>query len=136
MTLTRRARRLLILLSVVAAIAAAGWGVLRSFEDNLVFFYTPSQIAAGAVPAGARSFRLGGMVEQGSLVREAGTLNIRFRVTDMQHQVTVHYRGVVPDLFREGKGVVAQGRLEGGQFQASEIMAKHDENYMPPELHK
>lgn len=136
MTLSRRARRLLILLAVVAAIAAAGWGVLRSFEDNLVFFYTPSQIAAGAVPAGARSFRLGGMVEQDSLVREPGTLNIRFRVTDMQHQVTVHYRGVVPDLFREGKGVVAQGRLEGGQFQASEIMAKHDENYMPPELHK
>jgi cytochrome c-type biogenesis protein CcmE len=136
MTLSRRARRLLILLAVVAGVAAAGLGVLRSFEDNLVFFYTPSQIAAGAVPAGARSFRLGGMVEQGSLVREAGTLNIRFRVTDMQHQVTVHYRGVVPDLFREGKGVVAQGRLEGGQFQASEIMAKHDENYMPPELHK
>jgi cytochrome c-type biogenesis protein CcmE len=136
MTLTRRARRLLILLSVVAAIAAAGWGVLRSFEDNLVFFYTPSQIAAGAVPAGARSYRLGGMVEKGSLVREPGTLNIRFRVTDLQHQVTVSYRGVVPDLFREGKGVVAQGRMEGGQFHASDILAKHDENYVPPELHK
>jgi cytochrome c-type biogenesis protein CcmE len=134
MTLSRRARRLLILLAATAAVAAAGYGVLRSFQDNLVFFYTPSQIASGAIPAGAHSYRLGGMVEQGSLAREPGTLNIRFRVTDLHHSVAVHYRGVVPDLFREGKGVVAQGRMEGGQFRASEILAKHDENYQPPVL--
>jgi cytochrome c-type biogenesis protein CcmE len=136
MNLSRRGRRLAWLLAALLAVGAASWGVLRAFNDNLVFFYTPSQLAGGDVPAGLRSYRLGGMVEQGSVAREPGTLHIRFRVTDLQHTVTVAYQGVVPDLFREGKGVVAQGRMDGGLFRATEILAKHDENYTPPNLHK
>ena len=125
-----RHQRLLGLLAMLALLALAGSLVLKAFSQNLVFFVTPSEIARGEAPAGKR-FRLGGLVAPGSVQREAGGL--RFTVTDGAQNVAVSYRGQVPDLFREGKGVVAQGRLAGLHFVADEVLAKHDENYMPPE---
>ncbi len=107
--------------------------ILNAFQSNLVFFFTPSQVANGEVPQG-RSFRIGGMVEDGSLVRENDGLTVRFIVTDTAKRVPVTYKGILPDLFKEGKGAVAQGKLNAdGTFVASEVLAKHDENYMPPE---
>ena len=105
--------------------------VLTAFEKNLVFFFTPSQVAANEAPQG-RTFRIGGMVEKGSVKREG--VEVRFVVTDTAKTIPVVYRGALPDLFREGKGVVAQGQLgSDGVFHAREVLAKHDENYMPPE---
>ena len=105
--------------------------VLTAFEKNLVFFFTPSQVAANEAPQG-RTFRIGGMVEKGSVKREG--VAVRFVVTDTAKTIPVVYRGALPDLFREGKGVVAQGQLgSDGVFHAREVLAKHDENYMPPE---
>lgn len=107
--------------------------ILNAFQSNLVFFFTPTQVVNGEVPQG-RSFRIGGMVEDGSLVRETDGLTVRFIVTDTAKRVPVTYKGILPDLFKEGKGAVAQGKLTGdGTFVASEVLAKHDENYMPPE---
>lgn len=107
--------------------------VLNAFQSNLVFFFTPTQVANGEVPKG-RSFRIGGLVEDGSLRREGDGLTVHFVVTDMARRVPVIYKGILPDLFKEGKGAVAQGQLNGdGTFVASEVLAKHDENYMPPE---
>lgn len=125
-----RHQRLLGLLAMLALLALAGGLVLKAFRQNLVFFVTPSEVVRGEAPAGPR-FRIGGLVAPGSVQREAGGL--RFSVTDGAQAVNVSYRGPVPDLFREGKGVVAQGRLAGLQFVADEVLAKHDENYMPPE---
>src|SRR5439155_3850805 len=106
--------------------------VLNAFRSNLVFFFTPTQIAAREAPQG-RPFRVGGLVEAGSLKRDAGSLTVHFRVTDTAQTIPVDYTGLLPDLFREGKGVVAQGMLgQDGVFHASEVLAKHDENYMPP----
>ena len=130
--------RLLWVLALLAAVAAAVFAVMRTFNDNLVLFYTPTQLqqgAAAATPPG-RSVRLGGMVERGSLHATPGTLVIRFRVTDQLSTLPVTYTGITPDLFKEGKGVVAQGRLQDGVFVATEILAKHDENYTPPALKK
>jgi cytochrome c-type biogenesis protein CcmE len=104
--------------------------VLNAFQSNLVFFYSPTQVAADEAPAN-RTFRVGGLVEEGSVVREG--LNVRFVVTDTAKTVPVRYTGILPDLFQEGKGVVAQGQLQDGVFVAREVLAKHDENYMPPE---
>ena len=110
--------------------------VLNAFQSNLVFFFSPTQVAAGEAPRG-KNFRIGGMVKEGSLQREADGVTLRFIVTDTDKDMTVAYKGILPDLFREGKGVVAQGRLgEDGVFAASEVLAKHDENYMPPEAAK
>ncbi len=107
--------------------------ILNAFQSNLVFFFTPTQVASGEVPQG-RNFRIGGMVEDGSLVRENDGLTVRFIVTDTAKRVPVTYKGILPDLFKEGKGAVAQGKLNAdGTFVASEVLAKHDENYMPPE---
>jgi cytochrome c-type biogenesis protein CcmE len=108
--------------------------VLNAFQSNLVFFFTPTQVVSGEAPKG-RSFRIGGMVEDGSLVRENDGLTVRFIVTDTAKRVSVTYKGILPDLFKEGKGAVAQGQLgaDGTTFVASEVLAKHDENYMPPE---
>jgi len=107
--------------------------ILNAFQSNLVFFFTPTQVVSGEVPQG-RSFRIGGMVEDGSLVRENDGLTVRFIVTDTAKRVPVIYKGILPDLFKEGKGAVAQGKLNAdGTFVASEVLAKHDENYMPPE---
>ena len=122
--------RLIGLLAVLGLLALAGGLVLQAFRQNLVFFVTPSEIARGEAPAGAR-FRLGGLVAKGSLQR--GADGVRFTVTDGVRDVAVTYRGALPDLFREGRGVVAQGRLAGLAFIADEVLAKHDENYMPPE---
>ncbi len=126
-----RHRRAAIVLAVLAAVGTAVGLVLNAFNSNLVFFYTPSQIAAKEAPQG-RTFRLGGMVQQGTVARDGVT--VRFTVTDTLQTVPVRYEGVLPDLFKEGKGVVAQGQLGAdGVFTAREVLAKHDENYMPPE---
>ena len=115
----------------VAALGVAAALVLSAFEENLVFFFTPTQVAANEAPQG-RTFRIGGMVEKGSVKREG--VEVRFLVTDTAKQIPVVYSGALPDLFREGKGVVAQGSLgPDGVFRAREVLAKHDENYMPPE---
>ncbi len=129
---TRR-RRLLWIAAIALTVSGTAYGVIRAFNDNMVFFYTPTQLLAGEAPAG-RSLRIGGMVETGSIEREPGTLTVRFRITDQDRTIPVTYTGVLPDLFKEGKGAVAQGELNNGVFVASEILAKHDENYMPPKL--
>ena len=127
--------RLAWIAGILAAVGLTTYGVLRAFNDNMVFFYTPTQLVKGEAPTG-RSYRIGGMVEPGSIVRTDGSLAIRFRVTDNSNVVTVSYSGIVPDLFKEGKGVVAQGTMQNGIFVSNEILAKHDENYMPPDLKK
>jgi cytochrome c-type biogenesis protein CcmE len=131
---TPRRRRLVLVLGIIAGIAIAGALALQAFRSNVTFFFDPSAVVAGQVQPGKR-FRLGGMVEKGSLLRQPGSLEVRFAVSDFKQQVKVRYTGVLPDLFREGAGVVAQGRLNGeGEFIADEVLAKHDENYMPPEV--
>ena len=125
-----RHKRLLIVAVVVLVIGAAAALILNAFQSNLVFFFSPSQIAAHEAPVG-RTFRLGGLVVAGSLKRDGVT--VYFDVTDKAQTVPVRYAGILPDLFKEGKGVVAQGKLEDGVFVAKEVLAKHDENYMPPE---
>lgn len=126
-----RTQRFVWILLGIAVLAAAAYFVLDAFRSNLVFFFTPTQVVHGEAPK-HRTFRAGGMVKEGSLVRE-GTL-VRFVITDTAQDMTVTYEGALPDLFKEGRGVVAQGKLnEEGQFVASEVLAKHDENYMPPE---
>ena len=131
--MTKRTRRLWLALAGLASLGIASALVLNAFQSNLVFFFTPTQVSNNEVPA-RRTFRVGGMVEAGSVQRTPGALTVRFVVTDTAHRVPVAYDGILPDLFSEGKGVVAQGRLDGnGWFQAEEVLAKHDENYMPPE---
>jgi cytochrome c-type biogenesis protein CcmE len=126
-----RHKRLLAIVGGLVALGAATALVLSAFQDNLVFFFTPSQVAAKEAPQG-RLFRIGGMVEKGSVKRDG--VEVRFVVTDTAMTIPVVYRGSLPDLFREGKGVVAQGTLDAdGVFTAREVLAKHDENYMPPE---
>ena len=128
-----RHKRFLLIGGGLATLAVAAGLVLLAFQKNLVFFFTPSQIAANEAPQG-RSFRIGGMVESGSVKRQADGVTVRFLVTDTARTVPVEFRGSLPDLFREGKGVVAQGKLgTDGTFRADEVLAKHDENYMPPE---
>ena len=128
-----RHRRFLWIGGGVAALGVAAALVLNAFQSNLVFFFTPTQIAENEAPKG-RAFRIGGLVEEKSLRREADGLTVHFNVTDTAKTVPVVYRGILPDLFKEGKGVVAQGKLEAdGLFHATEVLAKHDENYMPPE---
>jgi cytochrome c-type biogenesis protein CcmE len=131
-----RHRRLLWIGAGLAALAAAAALTLTAFQSNLVFFFSPTQVAAKEAPEG-RAFRIGGLVEQGSLQREQNSLTVRFRVTDTAQTINVVYTGLLPDLFKEGKGVVAQGSLRSdGTFVATEVLAKHDENYMPPEAGK
>jgi cytochrome c-type biogenesis protein CcmE len=125
-----RQKRLALAAGIVAAVGVAAALVLNAFQSNLVFFYSPSQVAAHEAPE-ARTFRLGGLVEKGTLKRD-GT-KASFIVTDTAKSIEVKYEGILPDLFKEGKGVVAQGQLQGGVFVAGEVLAKHDENYMPPE---
>ena len=131
--MTPRRRRALALGAGLGLLAGAIALVLNAFENNLVFFFSPTQVARQEAPVG-RSFRIGGLVETGSVRHEATGLAMRFVVTDGAHQVPVAYLGLPPDLFQEGKGVVAQGRLDAdGVFRAEQVLAKHDENYMPPE---
>ena len=125
-----RHRRLAIAAGVLCVVGIAAALVLNAFQSNLVFFYSPSQIASKEAPTG-RTFRLGGLVEAGSVKRDG--VSVSFVVTDTARSVPVRYSGILPDLFKEGKGVVAQGQLKDGTFEAREVLAKHDENYMPPE---
>ena len=128
-----RHQRMIAIAAGLVLIAVAAALVLNAFQGNVVFFFSPSQVAAKEAPLD-RSFRVGGMVEKGSLKRRADGLTLEFVVTDTAKTVPVVYRGILPDLFKEGKGVVVQGKLNpDGTFQASEVLAKHDENYMPPE---
>jgi cytochrome c-type biogenesis protein CcmE len=129
--MTLKQKRLALILGGLAILALATTLVLTALKDNLAFFFTPSQIKANEAPMN-RTFRIGGMVENGSVKRDG--VNVSFKVTDTAQVVNVTYTGILPDLFREGKGVVAQGKLDGdGVFRAKEVLAKHDENYMPPE---
>ena len=128
-----RHKRLILIATGLATLALAAWLVLSAFQKNMVFFFTPTQILAGEAPQG-RSFRMGGMVEMGSIKRQADGMTVAFIVTDNAQRIPVQYRGILPDLFKEGKGVVAQGKLGKDKlFLAEEVLAKHDENYMPPE---
>ncbi len=133
MTPTRRRRLLLIALVLVGVVTSTALA-LRAFQENLLFFFSPSQIMAGEAPL-ERGFRLGGVVQEGSIQREPGSMTVNFVVTDFAHSVPVTYTGVLPDLFLENQGVVARGRLDGsGGFVAEEVLARHDENYMPVEV--
>jgi cytochrome c-type biogenesis protein CcmE len=125
-----RQKKLAIAGGILAAVGVVAALVLNAFQSNLVFFYSPSQIATHEAPVN-RTFRLGGLVKEGSVKREGVVVN--FVVTDTAQTVPVRYEGILPDLFKEGKGVVAQGQLQNGVFVAREVLAKHDENYMPPE---
>jgi len=128
-----RSKRLIAIACGLAALGVATALVLNAFNSNLVFFFSPTQVAANEAPQG-RSFRIGGLVEQGSIKRETQGLTTRFVVTDLAKTIPVTYTGLLPDLFKEGKGVVAQGKLgPDGIFRADQVLAKHDENYMPPE---
>ena len=128
-----RTRRFAFIAAGVAALGVAVALVLSAFEENLVFFFTPTQVVANEAPQG-RAFRVGGMVEEGSVKRAADGLTVTFVVTDTVKSLPVVYKGILPDLFREGKGVVTQGSLTpDGVFVEKEVLAKHDENYMPPE---
>ena len=128
-----RTQRKVFMVLVLAGITLAGYLAYRALQENLLYFFSPSQVAAGEAPD--RTFRLGGMVLAGSLKRETGTLNVSFVVTDNVHSVPVKYNRVLPDLFREGAGAVVIGRMnDNGEFIGDEVLAKHDENYMPPEV--
>ena len=129
--MTPRHKRLSIIVGVLAAVGAATTLVLNAFQSNLVFFYTPTQVASREAPT-QRTFRIGGLVQAGSVKRDG--VDASFMVTDTVQTIPVRYRGILPDLFKEGKGCVAQGRLgSDGVFYADQVLAKHDENYMPPE---
>ncbi len=128
-----RHKRLALVGGALALLALASWLILSAFKDNMVFFYTPTEVLKGAA-ANGRSVRVGGLVEAGSLQRQADGLTVRFAVTDLAQRVSVTYRGMLPDLFKEGKGAVVQGAMGAdGVLVATEVLAKHDENYMPPE---
>jgi len=132
--MTPRQKRMITVVAILAGVGIATTFALQSFQKNLLYYYSPSQIQAGEAPS-ARSFRVGGLVENGSLKREPGSLEVRFTLTDYAHQQSVSYTGVLPDLFREGQGVIARGKMgSDGMFVAEEVLAKHDENYMPPEV--
>ena len=129
-----RRQRLLAVIVILAGVGLAVGLALQAFQENLLFFYSPTQVLAGEQPD-ARKFRLGGLVASGSLQREPGELEVTFLVTDNNNAIPVSYTGVLPDLFREGQGVIAHGVLRAdGSFEAEEVLAKHDENYMPPEV--
>jgi cytochrome c-type biogenesis protein CcmE len=120
--------------AILVGVGIATTFALQAFQKNLLYYYSPSQIKSGEAPA-TRSFRVGGLVEDGSLKREPGSLEVHFVLTDFAEQTLVSYTGVLPDLFREGQGVIARGKLQpDGTFVAEEVLAKHDENYMPPEV--
>jgi cytochrome c-type biogenesis protein CcmE len=128
-----RHKKLLVIGLGLVGIGLIATLVLNAFRSNLVFFFTPTQVAQGEAPTG-RAFRIGGLVEAGSVKRQPDGINVKFVVTDTAKSIPVIYQGILPDLFKEGKGVVAEGKLgSDGLFTASQVLAKHDENYMPPE---
>lgn len=129
----RRHKRIGIIIVALAGLSIASYLVASAFRNNLVFFFSPTQVAAKEAPVN-RTFRIGGLVEDGTLKRDSDGLTVRFTVTDTAASIPVVYKGILPDLFKEGRGCVAQGRIgPDGVFQAEEVLAKHDENYMPPE---
>lgn len=133
MTPTRK-KRLYLVLAMLAGVTIATGLAIKAFNENLMYFFSPTEVAAGKVPE-AQRFRLGGMVVDGSVQRDPDSLAVTFDLTDYDNAVTVSYKGILPDLFREGQGIVAHGELNGdGVFVADEVLAKHDENYMPPEV--
>ena len=131
--MTPRQNRMVFVGLIVLGVAGAVTLGLRAFNENIVYYVTPSEVLADAKSAG-KSFRLGGMVKQGSVQRAEGSLQVRFVATDFEHDMPVTYTGVLPDLFREGQGVIARGKIVDGTFVAEEVLAKHDEKYMPPEM--
>src|SRR5690242_4109279 len=133
MNLKRRHKRIIFIVVSLAALGLSAWLVLGAFRNNLVFFFSPTQVAAREAPIN-RTFRIGGLVENGTLKRDPDGLTVRFTVTDTAASIPVVYKGILPDLFKEGRGCVAQGKIgSDGVFQAEQVLAKHDENYMPPE---
>ncbi|MEE9316902.1 MAG: cytochrome c maturation protein CcmE [Rhodospirillales bacterium] len=128
----RKHKRLTFVIVAMALLAVAAGLILSAFEDNIVFFYSPTDVAGKKI-AEDRRIRLGGLVEEGSVKKTGGAI-VTFRVTDLTTVIAVTYKGLLPDLFREGQGVIAEGRLKGGVFQADEVLAKHDETYMPSEV--
>lgn len=128
----RKHKRLTFVIVAMALLAVAAGLILSAFEENIVFFYSPTDMAEKKI-AEDRRLRLGGLVEEGSVKKTGGAI-VTFRVTDLTTVIAVTYKGLLPDLFREGQGVIAEGRLKGGVFQADEVLAKHDETYMPPEV--
>ena len=132
--MTPRRKRLLAAVAVLAGLGLAALFALKAFQKNLMYYYTPSQVAAGQAEPG-RPFRMGGLVGMGSVQRTPGSLTVHFTLTDMAHSVPITYTGILPDLFREGQGIVVHGSLDAaGGFTADEVLAKHDEKYMPPEV--
>ena len=131
--MTPRQRRMTLVAVIVVGVSVAGALALRAFRENVMFYFDPSKVAAGQVRQGQR-FRLGGMVVKGSVQRDPGSIEVRFVLSDFAHEVPVKYAGVLPDLFREGQGIIAHGTMDHGTFVADEVLAKHDEKYMPPEV--
>ena len=132
--MTPRQKRMATVAAIIAGVGIATAFALQAFQQNLLYYYSPTQILAGEAPA-SRSFRVGGLVQDGSVQRAPGSLEVRFTLTDFSNTVGVSYTGVLPDLFREGQGIIARGKLkDDGVFVAEEVLAKHDENYMPPEV--
>ncbi len=132
--MTARQQRMVVVALIVVSVSLGVTFALTAFQEDLLYFYSPSQIADGEAPEN-RQFRVGGLVIPGSVEREEGELEVKFTVTDNAHNMTVAYSGVLPDLFREGQGIIAHGVIDAsGIFQANEVLAKHDENYMPPEV--
>lgn len=129
----KRKKLLLIVVFIVAGMGTATGLALKAFRNNLLYFFSPTQVVNGKAPDDAQ-FRIGGLVEKGSVKRDPDSLQVSFVLTDTAHEVKVVYDGILPDLFREGQGIVADGRLRNGQFVASQVLAKHDANYMPPEV--
>jgi len=130
----KRKKRIMLIGLMLAGVAIAAGFALQAFNENLMFFYTPSDVVAGEAPTG-RMIRVGGLVTTGSVQRQSDGLTVNFDITDNDKTMTVQYTGILPDLFREGQGIVAHGRLqENNRFVADEVLAKHDENYMPPEV--
>lgn len=129
----RRHKRIAFIVIALASLSVAAYLVASAFRNNLVFFFSPTQVAAKEAPIN-RTFRIGGLVQEGTLKRDPDGLTVRFTVTDTAQSIPVVYKGILPDLFKEGRGCVAQGKLtDDGVFQAEQVLAKHDENYMPPE---
>ena len=129
-----RKKRLFLIFLMVAGVAVGVGLALKSLDENIMFFFTPTEVMAGEAPPN-KLFRMGGMVVSGSVSRPGDGLTVQFDLTDNEQQVTVRYAGILPDLFREGQGIIANGKLnDRGEFVAQEVLAKHDENYMPPEL--
>src|SRR6516164_2058513 len=132
--MTPRRKRLLVVLGILGGVAASVSLAVMASRENIMFYFDPTQVVEGKAPV-AKRFRIGGMVVKGSVVRNPGDLQVRFVLTDFAHQVPIEYTGVLPDLFREGQGIIAHGTMNShGAFVADEVLAKHDEKYMPPEV--